>query len=98
MEKTINQGQTPAPDAQEEAYLRNMLEREKSSRLHFFTLTIGMLVVFVLVLYVIVRGHCFVDLPLFGILAAVAVWLMRDLFVKTQRLCDRISEELGEKR
>ena len=77
--------------------LEQMLEQAKSNKLHFFLLMIGSLTVFILVLYLIIHGHCFVDLPLFVILAAVAIWLMRMLFKKNQELCDRISDMLGER-
>ena len=70
--------------------LKQIQEQAESSKLRNFLLLI-------LVLYVIIRKHCFVDLPLFVILAVVAIWLMRTLFVKNQELCDRISEMLGER-
>ena len=96
--KNQKQDKNPVSQVPITASLQEMLEQEKRGQLRFFPLAIGMLAVFVLVLYVIVQGHCIVDLPLFVILAAVAVWLMRDLYVKNQKLCDRISEALGEKR
>ena len=78
--------------------LKQIQEQAESSKLRNFLLLLGILpVFFILVLYVIIRKHCFVDLPLFVILAVVAIWLMRTLFVKNQELCDRISEMLGER-
>ena len=77
--------------------LEQMQEQAESNKLRSFLLIIGSLTVFILVLYVIIHGHCFVDLPLFAILAVVAIWLMRTLLKKNQELCDRISDMLGER-
>ena len=77
--------------------LKQIQEQAESSKLRNFLLLIGILPVFILVLYVIIRKHCFVDLPLFVILAVVAIWLMGKLFVKNKELCNRISEVLEER-
>ena len=77
--------------------LKQIQEQAESSKLRNFLLLLGILPVFILVLYVIIRKHCFVDLPLFVILAVVAIWLMGRLFVKNQELCNRISEVLEER-
>ena len=77
--------------------LKQIQEQAESSKLRNFLLLIGILPIFILVLYIIIRKHCFVDLPLFVILAVVAIWLMGRLFVKNQELCNRISEILGER-
>ena len=77
--------------------LKQMREQAESSKLRNFLLLIGILPIFILVLYIIIRKHCFVDLPLFLILTVVAIWLMGRLFVKNQKLCNRISEVLEER-
>lgn len=77
--------------------LKQIQEQAESSKLRNFLLFLGILPIFILVLYIIIRKHCFVDLPLFIILAVVAIGLMGRLFVKNQELCKRISEMLEEK-
>ena len=74
--------------------LKQIQEQAESSKLRNFLLLLGILPIFILVLYIIIRKHCFVDLPLFIILAVVAIGLMGRLFVKNQELCNRISEVL----
>lgn len=76
--------------------LKQIQEQAESSKLRNFLLLLGILPIFILVLYIIIRKHCFVDLPLFIILAVVAIGLMGRLFVKNQELCKRISEVLEE--
>ena len=77
--------------------LEQMQKQAESSKLRNFLLLIGILPVFILVLYVIIWGHCFVDLPMFVVLAVVAICLIRTLFVKNRELCDRISDMLAER-
>lgn len=76
--------------------LKQIQEQAESSKLRNFLLLLGILPIFILVLYIIIRKHCFVDLPLFIILAVVAIGLMGRLFVKNQELCNRISEVLEQ--
>lgn len=77
--------------------LEELQDQARNNRFYFFPLAIGTLAILILVLYVVIKGHCFIDMPLFVILAVIAICLMKDLFVKNQKLCDRISERLGER-
>ncbi len=78
--------------------LESTLKEQKAKQILFYPYAIGCVGVVVMILYLVVKGHCFVDLPLLAVLAvltAVLLWLQ---LRENQRLCDRVEEMLEERR
>lgn len=78
--------------------LETVLAEQTVKKLLYYPFVVGCLAVIVLILYWIVQGHCPVDLPLFVIMAALAVACLFFMQRENRRLCGRIEEMLEERR
>ena len=92
------QRQRQVQSLMEHRRLEKMLDEQKAKQILFYPYAVGCVGVLVMLLYLVVKGHCFVDLPLLvllAVLAAVLLWLQ---LRENQRLCDRVEEMLEERR
>lgn len=84
--------------AMECSHLEKMLKEQKRKRVLFYPYAASCIGVLVLILYLVIKGHCVVDLPLLIILAiltAVFLWIQ---LKENQRLCERVEDMLEERR
>ena len=78
--------------------LESMLKEQKTKQILFYPYAVGCVGVLVMILYLVVKGHCFVDLPLLAVLAVLTAVLLWWQLRENQRLCDRVEEMLEERR
>lgn len=78
--------------------LESMLKEQKTKQILFYPYAVGCVGVLVMILYLVVKGHCFVDFPLLVLLAVLTAALLWRQLRENQRLCDRVEEMLEERR
>lgn len=78
--------------------LEKTLTEQKIKRILFYPYAVSCLGILVMILYLIIKGHCFVDLPLLMILAVLTVLFLWMQLKENQKLCDRIETMLEERR
>lgn len=92
------QCQSQVPGLMEHTSLEKMLAEQKAKRILFFHYAVGCVGVLVMILYLVVKSHCFVDLPLLLLLAlltAVFLWLQ---LRENKKICVRLEKMLKERR
>lgn len=78
--------------------LESMLKEQKTKQILFYPYAIGLVGVLFMILYPVVKVHCFVDIPLLAVLAVLTVVLLWLQIRENQRLCHRVEEMLEEGR
>ena len=77
--------------------LEEIRHREQFRRLCVVPIAIAFVLTVVAILYMIVKIHCFVDIPLFVILAVVSLILIRMMIVRGRELSNRIDRMIEER-
>ena len=92
------QRQRQVQSLMEHKRLESMLKEQKTKQILFYPYAVGCVGVLVMILYLVVKGHCLVDLPLLAVLAVLTAVLLWRQLRENQRLCDRVEEMLEERR
>ncbi len=78
--------------------LEKTLEEQKAKQILFYPYAVGCIGVLLMILYLVIKGHCFVDLPLLIILAVLTAVFLTLQLKENKRLCDRVEMMLEERR
>ena len=92
------QRQRQVQSLMEHKRLESMLKEQKTKQILFYPYAIGFVGVLFMILYPVVKVHCFVDIPLLAVLAVLTVVLLWLQIRENQRLCHRVEEMLEEGR
>lgn len=78
--------------------LEKTLEEQKAKQILFYPYAVGCIGVLLMILYLVIKEHCFVDLPLLIILAVLTAVFLTLQLKENKRLCDRVEMMLEERR
>ena len=92
------QRQRQVQSLMEHKRLESMLKEQKTKQILFYPYAIGFVGVLFMILYPVVKVHCFVDIPLLAVLAVLTAVLLWWQLRENQRLCDRVEKMLEERR
>ena len=92
------QRQRQVQSLMEHKRLESMLKEQKAKQILFYPYAIGFVGVLFMILYPVVKVHCFVDIPLLAVLAVLTAVLLWWQLRENQRLCDRVEKMLEERR
>lgn len=79
-------------------HLTELSREQNKKEVKGFLIVIGGLFLLILVLYVVFREHCFIDLPLLILLLIISVLMAGMILYKNRKLCERIEGMLEERR